>query len=389
KMKNIFEKMPAQGGSAFGGKVLICTGIYPPDIGGPATYSKLLYDEMPKHGISIKILSFGKVRRLPKVIRHIVYFFKILLKSRDIDVIYAQDPVSVGLPSVLAAKILRKKFILKVVGDYAWEQFQNQISNLKSQKFITLEEFQEGKYNFMTELRRNIERWVAKNADKIIVPSGYLKKVVTKWGIDKKNIIVIYNAFDAQGLKMTKRESRDELNLSGTILISSGRLVPWKGFGALIDIMPEVLKEIPDARLYIIGSGLEEKNLKSQISNLKIGDNVFLVGGISREKLLTYLRACDIFVLNSGYEGFSHLILEAMALGVPVIASNIGGNTEIIRDGENGILIEYNAKEDLKNKIISLYNEEFFREKLIKNAKESVKKFSKEKMINDTIKILS
>ena len=389
KMKNIFEKMPAQGGSAFGGKVLICTGIYPPDIGGPATYSKLLYDEMPKHGISIKILSFGKVRRLPKVIRHIVYFFKILLKSRDIDVIYAQDPVSVGLPSVLAAKILRKKFILKVVGDYAWEQFQNQISNLKSQKFITLEEFQEGKYNFMTELRRNIERWVAKNADKIIVPSGYLKKVVTKWGIDEKNIIVIYNAFDAQGLKMTKRESRDELNLSGTILISSGRLVPWKGFGALIDIMPEVLKEIPDARLYIIGSGSEEKNFKFQISNLKIGDNVFLVGGISREKLLTYLRACDIFVLNSGYEGFSHLILEAMALGVPVIASNIGGNTEIIRDGENGILIEYNAKEDLKNKIISLYNEEFFREKLIKNAKESVKKFSKEKMINDTIKILS
>ena len=369
-------------------KILICTGIYPPDIGGPATYSKMLYDEMPKHGISVKILSFGEVRRLSKIIRHIVYFFKILLESRNIDVIYAQDPVSVGLPSVLTAKILHKKFVLKVVGDYAWEQYQNKIKNQKS-KIKNIEDFHNEKFDLMTELRKKIEAWVAKNADKIIVPSDYLKKVVIKWGIDEKNIIVIYNAFDAQGLKMTKRESRDELNLSGTILISSGRLVPWKGFGALIDIMPEVLKEIPDARLYIIGSGSEEENFKSQILNLKMDGNVFLVGRILREELLVYLRACDIFVLNSGYEGFSHLILEAMAMEASIVASNVGGNLEVIQNEENGFLVKYDAKEDLKNKIIDLYKDKVLREKFVKNAKESVKKFSKEKMINDTIKILS
>ena len=122
-------------------KILICTGIYPPDIGGPATYSKLLFEELPKMGIETRVLSFGEVRHLPKILRHFVYFIKVLKMGRRADIIYAQDPVSVGLPAMLAAKILRKKFILKVVGDYAWEQFQNKnqtclptgkISNLKN-----------------------------------------------------------------------------------------------------------------------------------------------------------------------------------------------------------------------------------------------------------------
>ena len=83
-------------------------------------------------------------------------------------------------------------------------------------------------------------------------------------------------------MEETKEELRKKLNLSGTILISAGRLVPWKGFDALIEIMTEIIKEIPDAKLYIIGSGPEEKNLKSKISNLsageaglKINENVF------------------------------------------------------------------------------------------------------------------
>ena len=89
---------------------------------------------------------------------------------------------------MLAAKILRKKFLLKVVGDYAWEQFQNKISKIKSQKFkfTTLEEFQDNKFDFKTELRRKIQKYVAKNAYKIIVPSNYLKNIVLKWRVDEE-----------------------------------------------------------------------------------------------------------------------------------------------------------------------------------------------------------
>ncbi|NOY35824.1 MAG: glycosyltransferase family 4 protein, partial [bacterium] len=113
-------------------RILICTGIYPPDIGGPATYSKLLFDELSKRGVEVEVLSFGDVRRLPKIIRHLVYFLKTLKRARGADIVFAQDPVSVGLPAAIAAKILQKRFILKVVGDYAWEQYnQRRVASLK------------------------------------------------------------------------------------------------------------------------------------------------------------------------------------------------------------------------------------------------------------------
>ncbi len=139
-------------------KILIATGIYPPDVGGPATYSKLLKDELPKHGIDVQVLSFGQVRYLPKILRHLTYFIKTLKKGREVDVIYALDPVSVGLPSILASKILGKRFILKMVGDYAWEQYQQK----EGIRFVTPEGFQNMKVDLISSLRRKIERHVGK-----------------------------------------------------------------------------------------------------------------------------------------------------------------------------------------------------------------------------------
>src|SRR3989344_4645882 len=103
-------------------KILIATPLYPPDIGGPATYSKLLFDNLSKRSVKIVIFSFGEVRALPKIVRHLVYFFKLLKKARSADIIFAQDTVSVGFPALWVAKILTKKFFVRVPGDYAWEQ---------------------------------------------------------------------------------------------------------------------------------------------------------------------------------------------------------------------------------------------------------------------------
>ena len=91
-------------------KILIATGIYPPDIGGPATYSKLLFDELPKRGIKVSVLSFGEVRGYPKIIRHFIFFLKLIIRGSDCGVVLAQDPVSVGLPSLVYCKIFRKRF---------------------------------------------------------------------------------------------------------------------------------------------------------------------------------------------------------------------------------------------------------------------------------------
>ena len=98
-------------------RVLIATGIYPPDVGGPASYSALLEKEFPKRGVQVKVLSFGWFLAYPKVLRHFLYFLKVIKLGRDCDIIYAQDPVSVGLPAILASKFLGKKFTTPVRGE--------------------------------------------------------------------------------------------------------------------------------------------------------------------------------------------------------------------------------------------------------------------------------
>lgn len=372
-------------------KVLIATGIYPPDIGGPATYSKTLKDEFPKHNVDVAVLSFGEVRRLPKIIRHFIYFLKCLRQGGKADVIFAQDPVSVGLPAAFAAKILRKKFVLKIVGDYAWEQQQNQklkrnklfANESKKQKSVNLEEFQNGKFDFLTETRRKIQKWVAKKADKIIVPSEYLKKIVHEgWKINNNRIKVIYNCVESSG--NNNREERNEMGKN--YILSVGRLVPWKGFDVLIEIMADLPEEI---RLIIAGSGPEMESLEIKISNLKLKNRIELTSAVSKEKIYEYLRKAGIFILNTSYEGLSHVILEAMVCGAPVITTNVGGNPELIKNGYNGILVEYNNKEQIKEATLSLWNNLDLQKKFADNSYEKLKNFSLEKMIEKTIKILN
>ncbi len=368
-------------------KILIATGLYPPDIGGPATYSKQLFDHLPLHGVSVYIVNFGKVRNLPKILRHFIYFLMLLKKGRNTDVIFAQDPVSVGLPAYLASRILRKKFVLKVVGDYAWEQYC-QKSSITGLQLPSLEKFQEEKYDLITEMRRRIQKYVAQHAFKVIVPSNYLKKILLGWSVAESKIFVVYNSFSPSSVLEDKNEIRREYGINGNIIVSIGRLVPWKGFGSLIEIMPDILKDYPDAKLLIIGDGSEKKNLNNKILNLSLENEVIMTGRLPHEELRAYLKASDIFILNTAYEGFSHQLLEAMAGGIPVVATDIGGNPELIQDGKDGLLVEYNNKEEIKWVILELLRNEKLRNTLIQNAKEKIREFSGEIMINETIKIL-
>ncbi len=364
-------------------KILIATGIFPPDIGGPATYSKILLDELPGMDINARVLSFGSVRNLPKIIRHLVYGFWLMIYGRNVDIIFAQDPVSVGFPVAIVSKILRKKFILKVVGDYAWEQWQQSSKGQGARsQFITPDDFQVQKFDFFTELQRSVQKFVARQAKTIIVPSEYLKKIIGMWGIDQEKIIVIYNAFEAPRFGVFKK------NTNEIIIISAGRLVPWKGFKVLIEVFEKLSKQFSDLKLVIIGDGPERKNLELQITNSKLNDKIILLGAVSRQKVLEYLSSANIFVLNTAYEGFSHQILEAMALGVPVVTTNIGGNPEIVKNGENGFLVEFNDTKILMIKITEILESKDLAEKFSQKSKEDASKFTKERMIADIIKVL-
>jgi len=358
-------------------KIIIASGIYPPDIGGPATYSQLIAREFSKRGIDVTVICYSDVgcsdvgcrvsnieqfrvvrisRRHSILFRYWFYFWNLLKIAKNCDVIYAQGPLAAGLPAMLVNKILRKKFVIKIVGDYAWEQFQNKRLKIKNKKFVDIETFQDKKYDWKTELRRKIQKIVVKSADKVIVPSEFLKKIVKEWGIDEKKIEVIYNAF-------SKPEKIKSTKLDGDVIISAGRPEPWKGYDLLNEIMPDLLRENPDFRLIIATK-------------------------LPHDELMGYFKASKIFVLNSGYEGLPHIVLEAMACGLPVITTNVCGNPEVVRDGYNGLLVEYNNKEQIKEAILRLWGNEELRKKFIENGYKTLEKFKLEEMINKTLEAL-
>lgn len=364
-------------------KVLIATGIYPPSVGGPATYSKFLFDNLPKYDVEATVASFDNLRGLPVGIRHFLYFIKVLIEGIGKDVIYAQDPVSVGYPAMWAAKVLRKKFVLKIVGDYAWEQGVQRygVEELLDDFVKDLKDYKPAVVRM-----KKIQKKVAKSADKIIVPSRYLKKIVTQWGVDENKIHVVFNAFEGVSDYLEDSENlRDEVGFVGPTIITVGRLVPWKGFETLISVVDELKDEINYLKLVIVGSGPDKQNLENLVLEKQLFKHVSITGAMDKKNLFKHVAAADLFVLNTGYEGFSHQLLEVLALGTPIITTNIGGNPEIIQNNENGILVEYENKQEIKEAILKMLGDRELSQKFIRNGKASVKEFSIERMMTDLV----
>jgi glycosyltransferase involved in cell wall biosynthesis len=168
-------------------------------------------------------------------------------------------------------------------------------------------------------------------------------------------------------------------------LLSIGRLVPWKGFDALIETVKDLPEEI---ELLIIGDGPKKNRLEKKVKKAGLENRVRLIGRVKHSEIGKYFKQAQVFILNTAYEGLSHVILEAMACGAPVITTNIGGNPELIENGCNGILLEYDNKEQIKEAILQLWGNEDLRKKFIDNSYEKFKNFSLERMINNTIKVL-
>tara|TARA_B100000745_G_scaffold292684_1_gene233827 strand:+ start:11257 stop:12354 length:1098 start_codon:yes stop_codon:yes gene_type:complete len=361
-------------------KILVATGLYPPEGGGPATYSKALYDMLPSHGVEVTVLPFSRVRKYPPIIRHIVYLFLCLKLSKGSDVIYAMDPVSVGLPACIASLFTKKKFALKVVGDYAWEQGMQRFGVTELLDSFLKRDW----YSLPVQILRSIEIFVAKRARKVVVPSEYLKKVVTSWGIEKEKIKVIYNAApNVEGVGH-KKVLRGLLKYHGKYVITIARLVPWKGIKELIDAVDVVEKNGIDVQLLVVGDGPERESLEKHAE----GKKVSFAGKLPHDITLAYLKAADVFALNTGYEGFSHLLLEAQAVGTPTVTTNVGGNPELITHGKNGLLVPYKDTKALTGAITQALINESFRRSARDIGKRKAAKFSKDRMVRETKEML-
>ena len=385
-------------------RILIANGILSPDGGGPANYSEILGRELPKRGVDITIVTYSDdndsfeinsdynyklysvCRRRFILWRYFKYFWQVFKLAATVDLIYIQGPVSEGLPASLAARLRGRKFLLKIVGDYAWEQGRQRFGVGEF-----LDDFQKKKYGLRVELMRFIQKMVARKAKKIIVPSRYLKTIVSQWEIKIDKIKVVYNS--AKKIRISdysQAKVKEELGLSGDVILSISRLVPWKGFDALIEIMPELLEVNPRFILVIGGGGPDKEKLQNKIDQMNLSKQIRLTGNLPQGDVWRYMAASEIFVLNTAYEGLSHLIIEAMHFNRPVVTTPVGGNIELIRNNENGLLVEYNNKEEIESALIKFWRDKELAHRLSAVAKEDAdNKFSQERMIDGVVEVFN
>lgn len=320
---------------------LITTGIFPPDIGGPATYVPTIAKSLTERGWYVTVLTtsepgnlrwddriypfqvFRINRRQKFVLRALRCVAEILRLGRVMDVIYANG---IYFETAIANKFLRKPLVMKIVGDEAWER-----SIRKGWTKDNFEDFQNRRQSWQAELLKRHRSWFVRQADKVIVPSQYLAKWVIKWGVAEERIVVIYNAVEpVDGVEPLPVPLTTPVKA-----VTVGRLVPWKR----VDSLLEALKEVPELGLVVVGDGPERPRLERLARDLQVSDRVYFAGQRSKKEALGLMAACDLFVLNSTYEGLPHVVLEAMALGLPVVATAVGGTPEVVRNGETGVLV--------------------------------------------------
>lgn len=369
-------------------EVLIATGIYPPDIGGPATMLEALADSLSKLGFGIQTITyadrteFGQVYRISKSQNKLGRYFKYLwylwVLSRRADVLYVTDTYSVGYFAYLIKKLTGKKYIIRFAGDSAWEMATGAGW---IEDYIT--DFQNIKYDRRIEKLKARRKKILINADKVIAVSYFMSKVAENIGVREKKITVIYNAVD-----FFSASPKREAPLNPT-LVYAGRLVPWKGVGTLIRAIKELKNHRQNILFEILGDGPEEAKLKELVDNLGLSKNIIFRGRVSEEESHKIFARSTIFVLNTNYEGLPHSVLNAMRAGLPVITTPIGGNLEVVEDGVNGLLAPYDKLEDWVIAINKLLADRDLQEKFSKNGLATMEKFKWSNVVEKTSALIS
>jgi len=378
-------------------RILILTGVFLSDVGGPPTILKALNKELIKRGYEITVLTFGKKSetkeysypvkvvcdKWPSFLKSFIYLIKGLILGLKSDIIYNQDLYTPGFTGLIIKKILKKKLVTRFVGDSAWEIALN-----RGETTDDIMDFQINKYSKIVERRKKTRKRILENSDKVIVVSNFLKKLAMRIGVLEENIKVIYNSIDFLDVPSDlKIDLKKELNITDKVILTNARLTPWKGVDMLIKIMPQLIKKYKDIRFVIISEGPERMNLEKLAVDLDVEEHVFFAGRVSRELVVEYLKISDVFVLNTNYEGMSHVLLEAMKVGTPVITTKAGGNPETIKDKETGILVDYRDKEQWIEAIELILDNSELAEKLVNNAKEDLKRFNWNNLVQETIKV--
>ena len=218
-------------------------------------------------------------------------------------------------------------------------------------------------YSFVTLTERKALRKLAG----LSANSNATAETVSKaYDIPSEKIKTIYLGLDLDCVPIDDQLEKERFHRPIMLLV--GGNVQRTGLPVILKTIPELLKEIPGLTLQVIGKNQNIGRMKKLAGKLGVMDSVEFIGWIPPEKIKTYYRKASVFVMPSLMEGFGLVFLEAMAQGLPVIGGNVGGTLELIKDGENGILVSPRNSQALKKAIQKEINDVAFRKKTFQTS---------------------
>lgn len=200
-------------------------------------------------------------------------------------------------------------------------------------------------------LARSMIRWAADKAQGVITVCNALKTEMVQLGVNDQKITPLRNGVDLTLFHPADRNAlREAAGLDSFTLVSVGHLVPLKGHHLIIGALPL----LPDVKLLVIGHGIERERLQALAQELKVSDRVKFLGALPQAELARYYCAADALVLASSREGWANVLLESMACGTPVVASNVWGTPEVVASPDAGLLMRERSERGIADAVNAL-----------------------------------
>jgi glycosyltransferase involved in cell wall biosynthesis len=357
------------------------TGIWPPDIGGPASHAPEVASFLLSRGHRVEVVTTADrppepqaypVRAVPRHhppgVRHYRGAALVHHRARENDVVYTTGMFG---RSALGSTVARRPYVVKLTADPAYERARR-----RGLTAATLAEFQRGGGDVRVRVLRAARDAELRRAAHVLCPSEYLRQFALGWGLDPSRVSVLPNPTPSLPPLPEREELRRRLGLNGATLAFAGRLTRQKALAVAL----RALAEVDGVSLWLAGDGDEAPALERLAAELGLAGRVRFLGPRPRDQVLELFRAADAALLSSSWENFPHAVVEALAVGTPVVATATGGVAEIVRDGQNGLLVQPGDAGALAAAIRRYFADEALRGRLRAAAAQSVSEYAPERV---------